>query len=100
MAARYGLAAILRDARIGDARAPPIRAPQDEGLPPERGSPGREKSMLIALFLFRSPCYEVTPVSFVALDCFARARNDTERLAEKSQRHCEEPLRRSNPGFR
>src|SRR6266571_7998109 len=26
----HGLAAILRDARIGDARAPPIRAPQDE----------------------------------------------------------------------
>jgi hypothetical protein len=30
MAATHECAAILRDARIGDARAPPIRAPQDE----------------------------------------------------------------------
>src|SRR3979411_958313 len=30
MNATHGLAAILRDARIGDARAPPRRAPQDE----------------------------------------------------------------------
>jgi hypothetical protein len=33
----------------------------------------------------------------VALDCFARARNGAEGLAENSQRHCEELLRRRNP---
>jgi hypothetical protein len=32
MDATLGLAAILRDARIGDARAPPMRAPQDEAF--------------------------------------------------------------------
>jgi hypothetical protein len=41
---------------------------------------------------------EAIQAAFVALDCFARARNDAERLAENFQRHCEELLRRSNPG--
>jgi hypothetical protein len=45
----------------------------------------------------RSPCDQAVQVSFVALDCFARARNDAERPAENSPRHCEELLRRRNP---
>jgi hypothetical protein len=44
--------------------------------------------------------YGLQQMGSLLLDCFACARNDAERLAENSRRHCEEPLRRSNPGFR
>src|SRR5438034_869959 len=45
----------------------------------------------------RSPCDEAIQFFLVAPGLLRFARNDGERMAETSPRHCEEPLRRSNP---
>jgi hypothetical protein len=43
--------------------------------------------------LARSPCDKAIQFFFVALDCFARARNDVERSAHKSRAMATQPLR-------
>ena len=54
MDARHGLAAILRDARIGDARAPPIRAPQDEGFLRSQAYPDEKIDVLTRCFFLEA----------------------------------------------